>query len=151
MSNGSKVRRRRPFAAGWAVPSPQELRVRAVRALGGRLGGLRLEWRSRSANGWDVHVLTVAHLEVMEASRRWHRSCGRAACEHGTLQEPGFECLPCLFGEDAQTTAKAYAVRDVIRFGGWGQPEPLSAARARVCSVRWEPVPVSRDGLALAS
>lgn len=150
MSNGSKVRRRRPFAGAWPVSSPAELRVRAVRALGGRLGGLREAWLSRSANGWDVHVLTVAHLEVMEASRRWFASCGRGACVHGR-QLDGFQCVPCLFGEDAQTTARAYAVRDVMRFGGWGLPEPEAPMRARVCEVRWEPVPVSRGVLALAS
>jgi hypothetical protein len=150
VSKGSRVRRRRPFGEGWVVPGPAELRVRAVRALGGRLGGLRQAWRFRSASGWDVHVLTVAHLEVMETSRRWHASCGRATCDHGAPVD-GSQCVPCLFGEDAQATARVRAIRDVIRFGGWGQPEQESAMRARVCSVRWEPVPVSRDGLALAS
>lgn len=144
----SKRLKQRPF--GGVGGSPRGERTRAVRALGGRLGGLRQQWRTRSATGWDAHLLTVAHLEVMEASRRWFAAAGRAACVHGELCE-GTACLPCLFAEDANETARVRAVRDIIRFGGWGEPEPLSQARARVCSVRVHSIPVGAAGWELAA
>lgn len=147
MSKG--VKRRRPF--GGAGPSGlRGERTRAVRALGGRLGGLRQQWAQRSANGWDAHLLTVAHLEVMEASRRMFAAVGRATCVHGELCE-GTACLPCLFAEDATETARNRAVRDIIRYGGWGTGEPWSQARSRVCSVRVHSIPLSQADWALAS
>jgi len=118
--------------------------------LGGRLGGLRQQWRTRSATGWDAHVLTLAHREVMEASRRWFAAAGRATCVHGELCE-GTSCLPCLFAEDANATARNRAVRDIIRYGGWGVCEVWAPARARVCSVRVHSIPLGQAGWALAS
>ena len=87
---------------------------------------------------------------MMEASRQWFAALGRATCVHGELAE-GTDCLPCLFGEDAGETARARAVRDIIRYGGWGVTEPWSQARARVCSVRVHSIPLSRADWALAS
>jgi hypothetical protein len=144
------VKRRRLFSAGAGRSGPHGERTRAVRALGGRLGGLRQEWRTRKATGWDAHLLTLAHLEVMEASRRMFTAAGRATCVHGELCE-GTACLPCLFAEDANETARVRAVRDMIRYGAWGAPETWSAARARVCSVRVHSIPVGQAGWALAS
>ncbi|WP_344664693.1 hypothetical protein [Catenulispora yoronensis] len=108
--------------------------VRAVRGLGGRLGALRQAWRSRSFDGRDVTLLMAGHLEVMEAHRAMFASTGRDSCTHGVLTG-GPACVPCLFGEDARQTAQARAIRDVMRFGGWGVPEAWSQARARVCGV----------------
>ncbi|MBS2550498.1 hypothetical protein KGQ19_26865 [Catenulispora sp. NL8] len=145
-----RVKRRRRFGGGVGASGPRAERTRAVRALGGRLGGLRQQWLTRSATGWDAHLLTVAHLEVMEASRRWFAAAGRATCVHGELCE-GTACLPCLFAEDANETARVRAVRDIIRYGGWGAPEPWAQSRARVCSVRVHSIPVGQAGWALAS
>ena len=144
MSKG--VKRRRPFDGA----GPRGERTRAVRALGGLLGGLRQQWAMRSANGWDAHLLTVAHLEVMEASRRMFAAVGRATCVHGELCE-GTACLPCLFAEDAAETARRRAVRDMVRYGAWGVPEVWSGARSRVCSVRLHSIPLGQAGWALAS
>lgn len=146
----SKHVKRRRTGGGAGLPGPHSERTSAVRALGGRLGGLRQQWRTRSATGWDAQVLTLAHLEVMEASRRWFSAAGRATCVHGELCE-GTACLPCLFAEDANETARVRAVRDIIRYGGWGEPEPWSQARARVCSVRVHAIPLSQTDWALAS
>ena len=146
----SKRVRRRRLGGGAELSGPHSERNRAVRALGGRLGGLRQQWRTRSATGWDAHLLTVAHLEVMEASRRWFAAAGRATCVHGELTE-GTDCLPCLFAEDANETARCRAVRDIIRYGGWGVCEPWSQARSRVCSVRVHSIPLGQAGWALAS
>jgi hypothetical protein len=149
VAKGEK-RPRRPFGGGAGSSGPRGERIRAVRSLGGRLGGLRQAWRSRSATGWDVQVLTLKHLEVMEASRRMFAASGRATCVHGELCE-ATACLPCLFGEDAATAARNRAVRDVIRYGGWGAPEQWSQVRARVCGVREFVQPVIQTGWALAS
>ncbi|WP_194923184.1 hypothetical protein [Catenulispora pinisilvae] len=146
----SKRVQRRRIGGGAGLSGPHSERTRAVRSLGGRLGDLRQQWRTRSATGWDAHLLTVAHLEVMEASRRWFAAAGRATCVHGELCE-GTSCLPCLFAEDATETARVRAVRDMMRYGAWGAPEVWSAARARVCSVRVHSIPLGQAGWALAS
>jgi hypothetical protein len=102
--------------------------------LGGRMGRLRQEFRSRRATDADVLNVAADHLAVMDAGAALLELSGRRACPHGRTE--GSECYGCIVGETAEQTAVGRARRDVMSLGGFG---PLGSD---LDPARWRTAPV---------